>query len=179
MGGLNLYQYAPNPTGWVDPRGLEVRDVRLQNADNAAGINPEVNKRNKQQNTKNYAWKQLRPEVRGRICQFLSEKEWKVSEAFGAANDARKEINPETGRNFWHDHTRREAENFLYAAENPDINSFGVIGHQSLKKILFWPVGRSSAPSLDALKAGFSGVAHQANAPEDWKKLCGKKYYVQ
>ncbi|WP_429232957.1 RHS repeat-associated core domain-containing protein [Aeromonas salmonicida] len=21
-GGLNNYQYAPNPTGWVDPRGL-------------------------------------------------------------------------------------------------------------------------------------------------------------
>jgi len=22
MGGTNLYQYAPNPTGWVDPFGL-------------------------------------------------------------------------------------------------------------------------------------------------------------
>jgi len=22
MGGTNLYQYAPNPTGWIDPLGL-------------------------------------------------------------------------------------------------------------------------------------------------------------
>ncbi|MGQ7249542.1 RHS repeat-associated core domain-containing protein, partial [Halomonas sp. V046] len=26
-GGTNLYQYAPNPTGWVDPLGLDVFDV--------------------------------------------------------------------------------------------------------------------------------------------------------
>ena len=26
-GGANLYQYAPNPVGWIDPSGLDYRDV--------------------------------------------------------------------------------------------------------------------------------------------------------
>ncbi|WP_417935331.1 hypothetical protein [Halomonas huangheensis] len=29
MGGENLYQYAPNPTGWVDPLGLSKCDCQL------------------------------------------------------------------------------------------------------------------------------------------------------
>jgi RHS repeat-associated protein len=32
-GGLNLYVYAPNPTGWIDPLGLETCDPRQQLAD--------------------------------------------------------------------------------------------------------------------------------------------------
>ncbi len=28
-GGLNLYQYAPNPLGWVDPLGLSTRRIQL------------------------------------------------------------------------------------------------------------------------------------------------------
>ncbi|MEX2951074.1 hypothetical protein AB4K01_07670 [Serratia fonticola] len=27
-GGINLYQYAPNPLGWVDPLGLTTKLVR-------------------------------------------------------------------------------------------------------------------------------------------------------
>ncbi|MBU3008788.1 RHS repeat-associated core domain-containing protein [Cobetia amphilecti] len=36
MGGENLYQYAPNPTGWVDPLGLETQAITAQSVADAA-----------------------------------------------------------------------------------------------------------------------------------------------
>ncbi|MGG5271345.1 RHS repeat-associated core domain-containing protein, partial [Pseudomonas lurida] len=28
-GGINAYQYVPNPTGWIDPLGSELQDWKL------------------------------------------------------------------------------------------------------------------------------------------------------
>ena len=40
-GGLNLYAYAPNPTGWVDPLGLWKGQPRNTNGTFGKGANPE------------------------------------------------------------------------------------------------------------------------------------------
>ena len=40
-GGLNLYQYAPNPTGWIDPLGLWKGQPRNTNGTFSKGANPE------------------------------------------------------------------------------------------------------------------------------------------
>ncbi|MEQ6340053.1 cytidine deaminase-like fold-containing protein, partial [Escherichia ruysiae] len=40
-GGLNLYQYAPNPLGWIDPLGLATVDVTFEmNGEIFTGSNP-------------------------------------------------------------------------------------------------------------------------------------------
>ena len=39
-GGLNLYHYAPNPTGWIDPLGLWKGQPRNANGTFSAGANP-------------------------------------------------------------------------------------------------------------------------------------------
>ena len=36
MGGTNVFQYAPNPTGWIDPFGLEV--IRLRHYTSTQGL---------------------------------------------------------------------------------------------------------------------------------------------
>uniref|UniRef100_UPI00037AEB4A RHS repeat-associated core domain-containing protein n=1 Tax=Pantoea sp. A4 TaxID=1225184 RepID=UPI00037AEB4A len=38
LGGFNLYQYAPNPNGWIDPWGLVSRNVAFKSAKQQAGI---------------------------------------------------------------------------------------------------------------------------------------------
>ena len=40
-GGLNLYAYAPNPTGWVDPLGLWKGQPRNPNGTFGKGVNPD------------------------------------------------------------------------------------------------------------------------------------------
>ena len=45
MGGMNLYQYAPNPTGWVDPLGLMACKCPDGSTISIEEINSRINKR--------------------------------------------------------------------------------------------------------------------------------------
>jgi hypothetical protein len=68
MSGLNLYTYAPNPTRFIDPLGL----AGYSPADNAAGLNPEVNAYNKRQ--AEMERQKLNDKTRQWLCRSLQEK---------------------------------------------------------------------------------------------------------
>jgi hypothetical protein len=113
------------------------------------------------------------PDIRSKpfVCSTLYHAGWNKYGAWTSANSRWK-----PGAERWHNPLYREVENWLTAASDYFLVPFAredqIVMHQGLKVL---PFRNTTELSLDALDAGFDGLAHIDYTPGELMEWCNDK----